>query len=325
MGTLKFPHLQIVIAIEQQVIWQEMTIISEIFLVSITGLSILIAVGSWLISKSAMRPIARLTSAIQQVSIKGLDRRISLEEIDAEFTELIQVFNQMMERLERSFYQSSRFSADAAHELKTPLTIIQGELERMLHQVPPGSRIQAGLGNLLDETIRLSGIMRKLLLLSLADAGQMSLYLVEVDISQLLCQILEDMEALAPHLTLKTSITKKANVRGDRDLLVQVLQNLLSNAIKYNVPDGWIEVIVCQTKFTVEVTITNSSKDISISDRDRLFERFYRGDPSHTHKIEGVGLGLNLAREIVRAHHGKLELNKTSNGKTSFKVSLPMV
>lgn len=325
IGAVKFRRLQLAIAIDRQVIQQEMATISNIFLISILVLLISIAIGAWLLSRSAMSPINRLTSVIQQVSVTKLDRRISLHETNEEFVELIQVFNQMMERLERSFYQSSRFSADAAHELKTPLTIIQGELERMLHQVEPGSEMQQNLGNLLDRIMHLGGIMRKLLILSLADAGQLNLYLVEVNISELLWQISEDMDILAPHLSLDTTIAENLVVKGDRDLLTQVIQNLFSNAIKYNVANGWIKVVAQQVKSTVRVTIANSSQDISISDRDRLFDRFYRGDPTHTHKIEGIGLGLNLAREIVRAHHGEIKLNSNINGKTSFSISLPII
>lgn len=323
IGTVKFRGVKQAVAIEQQIIRQEMAAISNIFLVSILGLLVLIAVGAWVLSKSAIRPINQLTTDIQHVSVKGLDRRIVLDEVVTEFAELIVVFNQMMERLERSFYQSSRFSADAAHELKTPLTIIQGELERMLHQVAPGSIIQQRLSNLLDQTIHLGSIMRKLLLLSLADAGQMSLYLEEFDLSELLWQILEDMEILAPQLHLKTNITEKFMIKGDRDLLMQVFQNLLSNAIKYNIADGWIEVITKRNKSTIQVTINNSSKNIPISDQDRLFERFYRGSPAHTNKIKGTGLGLNLAREIVRAHQGDLFLNSSSDNETSFSLNLP--
>ncbi|MEM7593944.1 MAG: ATP-binding protein [Cyanobacteria bacterium P01_A01_bin.83] len=325
IGTVKFRRLQLAIAIDRQVIQQEMAAISNIFIISILILSISMAMVAWLLSRRAMAPIDRLTSVIQQVSVTKLDRRISLHETNEEFVELIRVFNQMMERLERSFYQSSRFSADAAHELKTPLTIIQGELERMLHQVEPGSEMQQNLGQILDRVLHLAGIMRKLLILSLADAGQLNLYLVEVNISELLWQILEDMDILAPHLSLDTNIAENLIVKGDRDLLTQVIQNLFSNAIKYNIADGWIEVIAQQVKSTVRVTIVNSSQDISISDREHLFERFYRGNPTNTHKIEGTGLGLNLAREIIRAHYGEIKFNSNSNGKTSFSVSLPMI
>ncbi|AFZ60761.1 HAMP domain-containing protein [Anabaena cylindrica FACHB-243] len=324
IGAAKFPNTQVAIAVSLQVVNLEMASIRNIFLVSIPVALLMVAIGAWLISGGALRPIGQLTGVIQQVTVKGLDQRIPIGTTDVEFVELIQVFNQMLSRLERSFTQASRFSADAAHELKTPLTILQGELERTLQQVDSGSEVQQRLSNLLDEVRRLSGIIRKLLLLSLADAGQMSLYLVEVDMSQLLMEMVEDVELLAPHLSLQTDIPAGLKVQGDRDLLMQVLQNLLSNAIKYNLADGWIKIYAQQKPTNIHITIANASKDIPASDRDRLFDRFYRGDPAHTRKVEGLGLGLSLAREIARAHRGNLTLNSISEAQTAFTFTLPL-
>jgi signal transduction histidine kinase len=226
--------------------------------------------------------------------------------------------------LERSFKQASRFSGDAAHELKTPLAILQGELERAMQHAEPGSDLQQSLSNLLDEVSRLNGIVRKLLLLSLADAGQMSLYTVEVDLSEMLTIMLEDMELLAPHLAVQTDIADRLIVRGDRDLLMQVLQNLISNAIKYNLPNGWLQIQGQQQGNRVQITITNASNPISDSERDRIFDRFYRGDPARNRKVEGVGLGLSLSREIARAHNGDLTLNDAGEGQTAFTLTLPL-
>ncbi|WP_138500442.1 sensor histidine kinase [Nostoc sp. PA-18-2419] len=324
IGAARFPNARVAIAVNLEAVNQEMAIIRNIFLVSIPGALLLVAVGAWLVAGSALYPVGQLTGVIQQVTVQGLDQRIPIGTTDVEFVELIRVFNQMLERLERSFTQASRFSADAAHELKTPLTILQGELERTLQQVEPGSEVQQRLSNLLDEVRRLSGIMRKLLLLSLADAGQMSLYLVEVDMSQLLWEMVEDVELLAPHLSLQTNIPDGLKVQGDRDLLIQVLQNLLSNAIKYNLAHGWIQIHAEQTQTRLCVTITNASIDIPASDRSRLFDRFYRSDPARTRKVEGIGLGLSLAREIVRAHRGDLTLDSTTSvGQTAFTLTLP--
>lgn len=324
IGTANFPNVGIAIAVSLQAINQEMATIRNIFLVSISGALLLVAGGAWLVSGGALHSIRQLTDIIRQVTVKGLDRRIPIGTTDVEFVELIQVFNQMLERLERSFTQASRFSADAAHELKTPLTILQGELERTLQQVEPGSEVQQRLSNLLDEVRRLSGIMRKLLLLSLADAGQMRLYLVEVDIAELLIEMVEDVELLAPHLTVQTDITPRLRVRGDRDLLAQVLQNLFSNAIKYNLANGWIQIQARQAETIALVTITNASIDIPVGDRDRIFDRFHRGDPARTRKVEGIGLGLSLASEIARAHGGNLSLDSTPSGQTAFTLTLPI-
>jgi len=197
-------------------------------------------------------------------------------------------------------------------------------IERALHQVESGSEVQQTLSNLLDEVRRLSEITRKLLLLSLADAGRMGLHRVEVNMSALLSEIAEDMELLAPHLDVQMAIAPNLFIKGDRDLLVQVLQNLVGNAIKYNLPKGWLRLQAdCQEKRVI-VKIANSSQDIPLSERDRIFERFHRGDSTQIQKIAGSGLGLSLAREIARAHGGDIQLEAAILGQTGFILSLPV-
>lgn len=322
VGAIALPRVQVAIAVSFNGINQEMATIRNVFFISIPILLLLVLGGAWGLSGSSMRSIRQLTAAIGKVTVKGLDRRIPIGTTDVEFVELIQVFNQMLERLERSFKQASRFSADAAHELKTPLAILQGELERTLQQVEPESEVQQRLSSLLDEVQRLSGIVRKLLLLSLADAGQMNLHRVRVNLCELLTEMLEDIELLAPHLEVEAEILPELWVQGDRDLLVQVLQNLIGNAIKYNLPEGWIKIHTLRQETTVRVTISNSSKDIPESDRDRIFDRFHRGDPARTRQVEGTGLGLSLAREIARAHGGELTLDPTPSGQTALTLTL---
>ncbi|MGB3264820.1 MAG: ATP-binding protein, partial [Microcoleus sp.] len=323
VGAIHSPRTQIAIAVNLQAIDLEMASIGNIFLISIPAVLLFVAGGAWLISRSILYPIGRLTMAIRNVTVQGLDRRVPVGSTDIEFLELISVFNQMLERLERSFQQASRFSGDAAHELKTPLAILQGELERALHQVESGSQVQQTLSNLLDEVRRLSEITRKLLLLSLADAGRMGLHLVEVNVSDLLSEIAEDMELLAPDLEVQMAIAPNLYIQGDRDLLVQVLQNLVGNAIKYNLPKGWLRLQAQRHEKRVIVKIVNSSQDISLSERKLIFERFHRGDSSQIQKIEGSGLGLSLAREIARAHGGDIQLDAAILGQTGFILSLP--
>jgi two-component system, OmpR family, heavy metal sensor histidine kinase CusS len=331
IGAIALPGQQVAIAVNLQAIGQEMTLVGNIFLVSIPGILLIIALGAWWLSGRALNPVNRMATAIRQVTAQGLDRRIPTDATDVEFVELIQVFNQMLERLERSFKQASRFSGDAAHELKTPLAILQGELEQMLQQAEPGSTMQQSLGNLLDEVSRLSGITRKLLLLSLADAGKMNVYRQEVNLSILVQEIAEDIELIDPNLQVETSIASGLKVQGDRDLLAQVLQNLIINAIKYNLPNGWIKIQAYQQRKTVFIRISNASQDISESDREHLFDRFYRGDKARSRsvsggelrQIEGVGLGLSLAREIARSHNGDLTLEHPMLGEITLMLTLP--
>lgn len=324
VSAIGFPQARVAIAVNLQAIDQDMAAIRNIFLIAILATLLLVVVGAWVVSGSALRPIRRLTTKIQQVTAIGLDQQLSIESTDVEFVELIQVFNQMLVRLERSFKQASRFSGDAAHELKTPLAILQGELEQALQQAEPGSPLQQNLSNLLDEVRRLSGIVRKLLLLSLADAGQMNLYKVEVNLSEMLAVIVEDIELIAPNLQVQTEISADLRTWGDRDLIAQILQNLIVNAVKYNLPNGWIKLQAKRQSATVKITIANASAEIPNVDRARIFDRFYRGDPARTRKVEGVGLGLSLSREIARAHQGDLTLDFASAGETAFTLTLPI-
>ncbi len=325
IGTVKSPFVAIAIAVNCHQLEGEMATLRNIFFLAIPLVLILVAFGAWILSGSALKPLRQVTKTIQQVTAKGLDQRISISAGDLEFIELIQVFNQMMERLDRSFQQASRFSADAAHELKTPLAILQGELERTLQQAPPGSELQQNLSNLLDEVRHLGIIIRKLLLLSLADAGQMRLHLAQVNISKILTELAEDIEMLAPHLDIQLEILAKIYIQADKDLLIQVLQNLISNAIKYNLPEGWIKISTKRNPKNLIITVSNSSQDIPEGDRQRIFDRFYRADPSRNRHIEGLGLGLSLSREIARSHGGDLILNSSTVGYTAFTLTLPAI
>lgn len=323
VGAATFSRSRVAIAISLRAIDSEMAAIRSTFLLSIITILLLIAGAAWVLSGRALRPIRQLTQAIRHVTVKGLDQRVTVGDADLEFAALIQVFNQMLETLDRSFHHASRFSADAAHELKTPLAILQGELEQAIHKADRGSALQQHLSSLLDEVRRLSGIVRKLLLLSLADAGRMNLHLVRVNVSELLVQMLEDIELLDPSLTVEAQIAPDQWVLGDRDLLAQALHNLISNAVKYNLPKGWIKIDVFHSQAKVLVTMTNASNAILPDDCDRIFDRFHRGDPARTRHIEGTGLGLSLAREIVRAHYGDIALMPTPLGQVSLKLSLP--
>jgi signal transduction histidine kinase len=229
----------------------------------------------------------------------------------------------MMDRLETSFYQATRFSADAAHELNTPLTILQGELEHALQSAELGSNQQQEYSSLLGEVQRLKTIIRKLLLLSLADSGKLKLSLEPVNISETLEAVCEDIEILAPHLTANKYIDSDVWVMADADLIRQVIQNLTNNAIKYNHEGGSITLRLLSEGPVVTFTISNSGRSIPREDRNMIFDRFYRGDKARSRRIDGFGLGLSLAREIARAHRGNLVLEDTPNGITTFTLALP--
>ena len=265
-GVFQFSGYNVAMGVELSEVAQEMMHVRNAFLFSTPLALLVIAFGSWVIVSRAISPIRKLTSTTRGLSAENLNDRIEEGSEDREFSELIQVFNDMLERLERSFNQATRFSADAAHELKTPLTILQGHLESALQEAPDDSEQQRRLGMLLEETQRLHGITRRLLLLAQADAGQIKVTGQSFQIRDLLLEMVEDFEMQAPQTRYTLSKGEKVKVSLDRSLVAQILQNLLSNAVKYNdETDPWVKIDNEIVGSELRIDISNGGDGIGIS------------------------------------------------------------
>lgn len=291
-------------------------------LVAIVPLGLgLTALVAWLISAAAIRPVNRLRHAMGQLSTTSLDQRLTGDGEDAEFSELIATYNEMLARLKVSFEQASRFSADAAHELMTPLAILRGRIEEARRQAQPES-MQAQWDDLLDEVSRLVAIVRKLLLLSRADAGQLPLERQDVDLSALLRECVADAEMDAA-VKVTAHVADGLRVSADPTLLRQLLNNLMTNALRYGAQPGWIRISAAVSGHAICVRLANASAPLSAQDRQHLFDRFYRGDASRTRRTGGSGLGLSIAREIALAHGGSLVLDASPEDEVSLTLTLP--
>lgn len=282
----------------------------------------LAGLAAWLLSSLMMRPVNRLREAMAAVNPQALDQRLAAEGEPREFQELIHAYNTMLERLEASFRQASRFSADAAHELKTPLTILRGRIEQAVNQSDHRA-IQADLTVMLDEVGSLAAITRKLLLLSQADAGSLALNRTTVDISAQLQALAADARMIASDRRLQLRIDPDLTLAADELLLRQLFNNLISNAIRHGRPDGWIELAARHVAGAVEVEVANDCAPLDGPARERLFDRFYRGQATLGRATEGHGLGLSLAREIARAHGGDLGLEPTPDTELRLRLRLP--
>ena len=282
-----------------------------------------VAAGAWWVSQRALKPIEAVTKTIKQVKAKGLDQRISNQDEDREFSELITLFNDMMDWLEKTFHQAIRFSADASHELKTPLTVLQAQLEQAVHETEPGSDEQRRYVAFGRELQRLKSITQKLLLLSRIDAGELKLNLRPLNLSELVEGVVEDTEVLAPALKVESELAPDLWVMADADLMKQVVQNLAANAVKYNHKGGVVRFGLRASGPLIQLMTENSGRGIPTEDRDKVFTRFFRGDKARSRRVSGAGLGLSLAREIVRAHHGELVLDHSSGEITTFLLTLP--
>jgi len=319
------PYVTLILAADMGEFKDRMATLRNTYLVALAAVLLLVAGSAWLVAKRALRPVAMLTQAVEQVTAQGLDQRIPTMTHEQEFNRLVTVFNEMLARLETSFQQATRFSADASHELKTPLARLQMELEQALQNAPAGSPQQEIYSSLLDEISRLKAIVQKLLLLSLADAGRLQLQLQPVNLTSMLANVVEDSQAQASTLNIESQISPDIHVKADPDLLEQALQNLASNAVKYNHDAGLVRFELLVEAGQVLIRVANTGSQIPPGDHDRIFKRFYRADPARSGRVEGTGLGLSLAREIIRAHGGDLCLEASEDQLTRFTIKLPSV
>jgi signal transduction histidine kinase len=216
--------------------------------------------------------------------------------------------------------RSARFSADASHQLKTPVTVLRAGLEELiaLELLSPETREE--ISALVHQTFRLSSVIEDLLLLSRMDAGRLQLDLGPVNLTQLIEAALDDLSARpdTPEIAVETSFPAALHIAGEKRYTSLILQNLLENARKYNRPDGRIRVAARAADGRVILTIGNTGRPIPPAAREHIFERFHRGAMGEN--VPGYGLGLNLARELARLHHGDLRLARSGGDWTEFEV-----
>jgi heavy metal sensor kinase len=281
------------------------------------------AFGVWWISRKALQPLQDVANAAEQIHAKALGQRLPQRSANDEIGRLVHVLNDTFNRLERSFAQATRFSSDASHELKTPLTIMRGEIESALRSEVDDPRIV--LDGLLEQTERLSGIVEKLLLLSRADAGALTLRKEPVDLSAMCHELVEDAEILAlrKKITTKSEISPAIVVYADESYLRRILLNLLDNAVRYNVEGGTLSISLGKSDSLAVFRIANTGPEIPPEHENRIFERFYRADPSRSSDTVGSGLGLSICRELVLAHGGDIWLERVQPGWTAFALTLP--
>ena len=311
------------IAVDVAATTSQLTDTLQAALIMVIPFSLLLSIlGAWFIATNTIKPINRLHKAMDKVTQKDLSHRLPEHKEDKEFKMLIDAYNMMLDRLEDSFKQVSRFTADAAHELKTPLTVLRGKLEQAVLSENPS---QLDLNAILDEVGHLSAITRKLLLLSQADSGSMALHFESINITKLIDESIADMNLLSDELTLDCVVEKDLMTQCDFVLLRQLLNNLLVNVMRYSLPHKTVTIHAHYNESVIEVLMSNACLPMAEDVRAQLFDRFYRGEPAHTQGISGSGLGLSLAREIARAHGGDLTLEPSDSEVVTMRLLLPIV
>jgi two-component system, OmpR family, sensor kinase len=298
--------------------WVLMILTPSVFLLAL--------VGGWLLVGRALRRVDLLTQTAIEIQSSNLRRRMAPDAPDDEIGRLSRAFDQMIARLDRSFQQVRQFSADASHELKTPLTAIRGEAEVALMSDLSTQEYRTAIGSMLESAERMSHVVESLLLLSRADAGQNLLQQGRVGLGGLVLQVVESVETMAARSQVSVELgeVEDLEVLGDGLWLGQILSNLITNGIKYTLPGGRVTVDLMQKGSEALLTVRDSGIGIPSEHLPHIFDRFYRVDEGRARSVGGAGLGLSITRWAVEAHGGAIEVQSVPGQGSAFQVRLPL-
>ncbi|MCW5552816.1 MAG: HAMP domain-containing histidine kinase [Verrucomicrobiae bacterium] len=282
--------------------------------------------GGWILIRRALNPIAVISRTVEQVHASNLGQPLPRLGKGRELDHLNEVLASMMRRLNDSFTHVRDFTLHASHELKTPLTILRGEIESRVRDPALPDVEREFFAAQLEEISRLTKIVDSLTLLTKADAGALALDWEPVRLDELVRESFADAQMLAHAVAVRVELTDcdEITVRGDPHRLRQLLLNLADNAIKYNQPGGWVRMALVARNGRAELAVINTGPGMPPSEVPRVFERFYRGSAARSNPVEGSGLGLSIAESIVKAHGGTIRLESGLEKHTSVHVMLPM-
>lgn len=305
---------------------QDMEDLVGILCVTVLPAVVLGLVGGWWLTRQALAPVAAVTRAAGRIHDRNLHEQLPRSGNGDELDQLTEVFNAMTARLHDSFQRIREFTLHASHELKTPLTVLHGEMETAMTEEPLTASQRERIASELDEVQRLAKIVDGLTLLTKADAGQIQLKRQPLQFDDIVRDVFADAQILAKPESLQVQLAtcEPVTIQGDRHRLRQLLLNLVDNAIKYNAPRGLVTIALVRVHEYAELTVANTGPGIPHTALPRVFDRFYRADQAHSDTVEGCGLGLSIAQWIVSAHGGQIQIASEPDVKTSLVVRLPL-
>lgn len=281
---------------------------------------VLVGLGSWFVATASLRPVNRMVTAVRDMSAHALDRRLPTG-LNDEVGRLAATFNLLLERLERSFQSLTRFTADASHELRSPLTALRTQGEIALARVRTPMEYQQVLGGMLEEIGRLEKMIDRLLKLARGDAGLVSLAPRKLHLKRYLAEWVERYSALAEEKHLTFDLQGPAEtINADPAIIDHAIANLLDNAIRHSPAGGRIVIETRATPQTVKIAICDQGPGIPHAERERVFDRFVRLDVARTGT--GAGLGLAMVKWACALHQGQVAVEDAAHGHCLI-VTLP--
>ena len=314
------------IAYDLQMINHSLSNISKL-IIALVGLLMFVSIGGgYLLIKRALRPLKNIAETLNNFTVSRLNQRLPVPKSKGELQDLSSSLNEMIDRLEVSFGQLKQFSADAAHELKTPLTIIRGELEISLHEERSTEEYEAIIASALEEITRLSNVVETLLELSRADMGKVKMKKGKADLSRHIMDVCDDVVILSEskNVHVEYNIEPNIEIEYDSGRVHQAFLNVIDNAIKYTPEGGKIFINLKKNDSNAVIEVTDTGEGIPDSELPHIFDRFYRVKKKRSDEIQGTGLGLSIVKWIIEAHNGSIDVTSKRNQGTTFTMKLPL-
>lgn len=288
------------------------------------AISALVSAGlGWLVALSGLKPVAQVTKVAASMSAGSLKERIPMDSVPRELELLVTSFNAMLARLEESFARLSNFSADIAHELRTPISNLRTHTEVILTKKRAPEDYEENLYSNLEDLNRLSGIIDGMLFLAKSDNGLVLPAKEKIELRSVVEKLFEYYQLLADDTGVKLQVVGHGAVNGDGTMLDRTISNLLSNALRYTPPDCTISVKIEPLGDMICLSVENPGEEIAVEHLPRLFDRFYRVDPARRESTTNhAGLGLAIVKSLVDAHDGTVGC-VSREGHTTFVIRLP--
>jgi heavy metal sensor kinase len=279
--------------------------------------------GGWILTSRALQPVHEISKTATQISGGDLSQRINVADTDSELGQLANLLNSTFSRLEAAFAQQKQFTADAAHELRTPLAVIISETQTALQRPRSPEEYRETVEACLETAQRMRALTHSLLELARFDAGQESIAREPFDLAEVAKKCATDAEKIARERNVRIVIElDPAPASGDAARIAQVISNLLTNAIHYNKPGGEVHVTTRAENGAALLAVKDTGQGIAAEALPHIFERFYRVDPSRTHGAGHSGLGLAISKAIVEAHNGTISVESAVGEGATFTVRI---
>lgn len=322
----KFPYiLQVSASLDE--LESELNVLLWLLLNSIPIALLITGLIAYRLTKASLRPVKTMIESVQAISAQHLDIRVQVPQTRDEIRLLGDTLNSLLTRIEAAFQSQRQFVADASHELRTPLTVIRSELEfaqKHLHEVRGSESIAAAI----QETARLERLTEQLLTLSWMDSEQVRIEQKPVRLDELLLDCVAAIRAKATtkNTDIQVFIQDAVEIQGDALRLKSAFGNLLENAVKYSPPNESVQVALTMqngSRNTTTLTVTDHGPGIPVEEHALIFKRFYRAKAQRG-EANGSGLGLAIAQEIIKLHHGSIEVASSPGGGAVFTAELPL-